>query len=108
LIFYRRVFFVYKRFLIANNLLTVVVVMWTLAFFFSIVFQCPDPRTLWTTFEWTRGKCVDNLKLYYALAISGFLTDLMILASPLPVIRQLQMPMETRIAAACILLLGAV
>lgn len=90
-----------------NNLLMVIIVGWAVSFFFAIVFQCRDPRTIWTTFEWERFECVQTLHIYYALAVSGFITDLLILASPLPVIRQLQMPLETRIAAACIFLLGA-
>jgi hypothetical protein len=51
---------------------------------------------------------VKTLPFYYAVSISGFITDLMILASPLPVIYRLQMPLKNRIAVACILLLGAV
>jgi hypothetical protein len=91
-----------------NNALTVIVVGWTVAFFFAILLQCRRPQTLWTTFEYARVNCVDPLPIYYALSISGFITDLMILASPLPIIRQLQMPLETRIAAAGVFLLGAV
>ncbi|KAH8641588.1 hypothetical protein IG631_04529 [Alternaria alternata] len=85
----------------------VVVVAWAVAFFFALLFQCRQPRTLWTTFEYARTECVDTQLLYYAVAISGFITDLMILASPLPVIYQLKMSLSKRIAVACLLLLGA-
>jgi hypothetical protein len=107
LCFYRRVFYVYPRFLVVNNILMVIIVVWAVSFFFTMLFQCHDPCTLWTTFEYDRTSCVDTLSFYYALASTGFITDLMILASPLPIIRQLKMPTETRIAAAFIMLLGA-
>jgi hypothetical protein len=91
-----------------NNVLMAVVVAWTASFFFATMFQCSDPHVMWSTFEYARVECVQSVPLYYSLAITGVLTDFAILASPLPVIRQLQMPREARIGTACILLLGAV
>jgi hypothetical protein len=108
LFFYRRIFYVYPRFLLANTVLIFIVGAWAVSFFFTTLFQCKSPNTLWTTFEFARVDCVDTLPFYYAVSISGFITDLAILISPLPVIHQLQMPLKNRIAIACILLLGAV
>ncbi|KNG48075.1 plasma membrane protein pth11-like protein [Stemphylium lycopersici] len=107
LCFYRRVFYVYPRFLIMNNILMCVITAWAISFFFTMVFQCRDPSTIWTTFEYARVNCVQTSKFYYALASTGFITDLMILVSPVPIIYQLKMALETRIAAIGILLLGA-
>ncbi|KAB2110183.1 hypothetical protein AG0111_0g987 [Alternaria gaisen] len=107
LCFYRRVFYVYPRFLFVNNILIVVIVAWAVSLF-VILLQCRDPRTLWTTFEHARVECVEPLPFYYAVSISGFITDIAILVSPIPVIYQLQMHWKTRAAAACILLLGAI
>lgn len=98
----------YPRFLFANNILIAVIAVWAVSLFFVILLQCRDPRTLWTSFEYARVECVEPLPFYYAVSISGFLTDIAILASPIPVICQLQMHWKTRIAATCILLLGAV
>ncbi|KAL6704157.1 hypothetical protein ACN47E_008717 [Coniothyrium glycines] len=108
LFFYRRIFYVYPRFLMVNTVLIVIVAGWAVSFFFATLFQCRTPKTLWTTFEFARHNCVDTLPFYYAVSITGFITDLAILVSPLPVIHQLQMPLKNRIAVACILLLGAV
>jgi hypothetical protein len=107
LCFYRRMFFVYKRFLIVNTALIVVVAAWAVALFFATLFQCKNPGTLWTG-DHTRPNCIKALPFYYASAITGFITDLLILGSPLPIIYQLQIPLKTRIAIAGILLLGAV
>ncbi|KAI0100068.1 hypothetical protein GGR51DRAFT_551725 [Nemania sp. FL0031] len=108
LFFYRRVFQVHPRFLVINTILIVLVISWATSFFFATVFQCRTPATLWTSFEYARVGCVDTLSFYYAVSITGFITDLLILTSPLPIIWNLQMPRKNRIAVACILLLGAV
>lgn len=107
LFFYRRIFHVYTKFLIVNTVLLLIVAGWAISFFFVTLFQCRTPNTLWTTFEFARHNCVDTLSFYYSVSITGFITDLAILISPLPVIHQLQMPLKNRIAIACILLLGA-
>ncbi|KAI0014796.1 hypothetical protein F4780DRAFT_788416 [Xylariomycetidae sp. FL0641] len=107
LCFYRRVFHVHGRFLIINSVLLVIVVAWAISFFFATVFQCKDPKTLWTSFEFARRNCVETISFYYATSITGFITDLMILVSPIPIIVKLQMPLKNRIALAGIFLLGA-
>ncbi|KAI3318833.1 hypothetical protein HD806DRAFT_511121 [Xylariaceae sp. AK1471] len=108
LCFYRRIFHVHSRFLVVNTVLIAIVVVWATAFFFTTVFQCRAPATLWRSFEYARVGCVETLPFYYATSITGFITDLLILVSPLPIIRKLQMPLKSRIAVSCILLLGAV
>ncbi|KAL7622169.1 hypothetical protein AAE478_007672 [Parahypoxylon ruwenzoriense] len=105
---YREIFYAYERFLVVNTILIVTVVAWAVSFFFATLFQCKNPATLWTTFEYARTNCVDTIPFYYAVSITGFITDLLILASPLPIIQKLQMPLKNRIAVAGILLLGAV
>lgn len=96
------------RFLIVNTILVVIVVSWAVAFFFATVLQCKDPITLWTTFEYARTDCVVTIYFYYAVLITGFITDLLILTSSLPIILRLQMPLKHRVVVAGILLLGAV
>ncbi|KAI0516711.1 hypothetical protein F5B22DRAFT_655869 [Xylaria bambusicola] len=108
LFFYRRIFHVHPRFLVVNTVLIVLVAAWATAFLFATIFQCKTPATLWHSFEYARIGCVQTLPFYYAVSISGFITDLLILVSPLPLIHTLQMPLKSRIAVSCILLLGAV
>ncbi|KAI1098861.1 hypothetical protein F4804DRAFT_323668 [Jackrogersella minutella] len=105
---YRKIFFIHERFLVVNTVLIVLVVAWAVSFFFATAFQCKDPVTLWTTFEYARTNCVNTISFYYAVSITGFITDLMILISPLPIIIRLQMPLKNKIAVAGILMLGAV
>lgn len=107
LCFYRRIFFINNLFLIWNTVLMVIVVLWAVSIFFTTVFQCRDPAMLWSTFEYERTNCVETIPFYYAVSISGFITDIMILASPLPIIYKLHLPLRNRIAIAGIFLLGA-
>ncbi|KAL9115723.1 MAG: hypothetical protein Q9227_000091 [Pyrenula ochraceoflavens] len=108
LFFYRRIFKVHPRFKIINQLLIILVIAWAVSFFFATAFQCDDPKTLWTTFEYARTNCIDTLPFYYSVSITGFITDLMILSSPIPIIWRLKTPLKNKIAVAGILLLGAV
>jgi hypothetical protein len=85
----------------------VMVVLWAVSFFFVTVFQCRDPAMLWSTFLYARTNCVETIPFYYAVSISGFITDIMILASPLPIIYRLQLPLTNRVAVAGTFLLGA-
>lgn len=108
LFLYRELFRIHRRFLMTNTIMIVIIIMWAISFFFATVFQCRNPVTLWTTFEYARTNCVDTISFYYAVSITGFITDIMILISPLPVIHKLRLPLKNRIAIACLLLLGAV
>ncbi|ERF71199.1 hypothetical protein EPUS_09496 [Endocarpon pusillum Z07020] len=108
LFFYRRIFSIHKRFELINTTLIVLIIAWAVSFFFATAFQCKDPVTFWTTFEYPRVNCVDAYSFYYSVSTTGFITDLMILSSPIPIIWQLQMPLKNKLAVACILLLGAV
>ena len=111
LCFYRRVFWVYPRFLFVNNVLIVVVAVWMVSFLFAMLFQCRHPQIIWTTFEYAPIRlveCVEQVPFYFSVSTSGFMLDFVILATPVPVIYQLQMHWKIRLAAVCILLLGAV
>ncbi|KZZ89200.1 hypothetical protein AAL_07848 [Moelleriella libera RCEF 2490] len=107
LFLYRRIFYMHQGFLTVNLVLMVVVAAWAISFIFVTVLQCKDPVTLWTSFEYARTNCVETVSFYYAVSITGFITDLMILVSPLPIIWTMQLPWEKRIGVAGVFLLGA-
>lgn len=89
ILLYRRVFT--KRtapvFNMISWLVLAVVVSWALAFFFSLVFMCgTDFSAYWTSTEVEKARCVDTNALHNAFAISDFLTDLLIVLLPLPMV----------------------
>lgn len=98
----------YPRFLFVNNILIVVIVAWAVSLFFVILLQCRDPERSGQLSNTLGSNVSSRCLFYYAVSISGFITDIAILVSPIPVIYQLQMHWKTRTAAARILLLGAV
>lgn len=103
---YRRLFHIHPRFMIVNAVFMGIVVAWAISFFFVTAFQCKDPSSLWAMFEYQRVHCVQTVSFYYAVSITGFVTDLMILISPIPLILKLHLPWGKRIAVAFILQLG--
>jgi hypothetical protein len=105
LCFYRRIFDVYTQFLIVNTILMVIVIIWAFGFFFGTVFQCRN--LTWTPEMYAQKGCVNHQLFFNALFISGFLTDLATIVSPLPVIAQLRLPLKNRVAVAFVFLLGA-
>lgn len=86
---YRRIFT--KRtapvFNIVSWVALAVVVSWAIAFFFSLVFICgTDFSAYWTSTAVEKERCVDTNMLHNAFAISDFLTDLIIILLPLPMV----------------------
>lgn len=90
LLFYRRIF-CNKSSVTAFNVITrvwiVVVVMWTIAFFFALIFPC-DLRfyAMWSDGENLLTKCINTIKLEEGFVASDFITDIVTLAMPLPMV----------------------
>lgn len=87
LLFYRRIF-CNKSTVTAFNVITrvwiVVVLMWTIAFFFALIFPC-DLRfyAMWSDSENLLTKCINTIKLEEGFVASDFITDIVTLAMPL-------------------------
>ena len=77
-----------------------IVVAWTVAFFFAQMFACGVHFDyLWTTFpnQLNHGQCVKTLIMQNAFAISDFITDLIVLVFPLPLVRLINPPDHCRV-----------
>ncbi|KAJ8065330.1 hypothetical protein OCU04_006020 [Sclerotinia nivalis] len=80
---------------------------WGISFFFATVFECFPVHDVWSTLYGQPRSCYDYLPMFFATAISNFIIDVMILATPLPIIWKLQMPVQQKVAVSGIFLLGA-
>ena len=87
--FYRRIFCTSKtsRRTTLINIVAGVIVMWTLGFFFAVLFSC---RTNWYA-HWgsvldRNSKCVKTKPLLTGYATSDFLMDAFILILPIPMV----------------------
>ncbi|KAI1452858.1 hypothetical protein F4805DRAFT_470518 [Annulohypoxylon moriforme] len=104
LIFYMNIFYG-KPFKIASQVVLGIVVSWTVAFFFANLFTCYPITPFIEAFY--HNKCVDGLALWYGMAISDILIDVIILVMPIPMVFQLQLPLKQKLGVLVMFLLGA-
>lgn len=88
--FFRRIFVTGKpksRFAIISLMVITVVILWVAAFFLWFLLSCGNNfAARWTTIRTLHAVCVTDIKSDLALAISDFLTDVMIMALPVPMV----------------------
>ena len=87
LFFYRRVFVTGAKkrdnFDILTSLAIVIVACWTIAYLFTNIFVCKGHwAAIWTNLETLTTQCVKTSTMLLSLAISDFLTDLMVILLP--------------------------
>ncbi|ESZ99267.1 hypothetical protein SBOR_0308 [Sclerotinia borealis F-4128] len=108
--FYRRVFSrnAAPRFNIVTWFMICIIIIWTLSFFFSILFICgTDFSAYWTSTIVEKAHCVDTDKLHNAFAISDVVTDFVIISLPVPMIFGLHLTVARKIGILAIFSLGA-
>ncbi|KAB8290714.1 hypothetical protein EYC80_008353 [Monilinia laxa] len=87
----------------------VLVGLWNLAFWFSFIFACRGHFSAWwgSTIDLI-SQCVATFNLLYALSITDFVTDAIVLLIPLPLLWKLRLPTKRKIAVSLVFLLGSV
>ncbi|KAI1408869.1 hypothetical protein F5Y13DRAFT_171472 [Hypoxylon sp. FL1857] len=112
LFFYRRIFSVNKRTDIFLIGMIVLVALWTVGFFFTVVFECGT--NFWailspqSTVKNLTTHCIKTMDLAFSFGISDFVTDVIIICIPVPLIWRLSFSTAKKIATSAIFLLGAV
>ena len=115
LLFYRVVFvydkwrFFDPRNLIINSMIGIVI-LWDLGFSLTLLSACrADFRAHWstTTTKELTAKCINTFLMMWALSISDFITDLIILLIPLPMIWKLRLPMSRKIGVSIVFFFGS-
>lgn len=67
-----------------------VVVIWTLGFFFAILFRCGTQFwALWAPLKFLLANCYGSTPMFQAFCISDVITDVLILAMPIYWVRDL-------------------
>lgn len=74
-----------------------IIVIWTIAFFFANMLQCYPISENWTGLGGSAGTCIDENMMYVGQAFSDAITDLIILAMPIPCICALQLPAKQKV-----------
>ncbi|KAI0376105.1 hypothetical protein F5Y04DRAFT_267193 [Hypomontagnella monticulosa] len=105
LCFYCRIFSPVKRLLYTSWGFGIFIVAYDLALIFVAAFQCIPLSSMWTGVP---GKCYNTVPPFTTLGIVNVVTDVGILALPIPHILQLRLTVTQRIQLCGIFLLGGV
>lgn len=81
-----------------------VVVMWWIAIQFTVIFECKPIDYTWAPKG--EGHCVSLDKFFLGQAIPNIITDMVLLAIPIPMIWKLQLPRSQKVALSATFLLG--
>ncbi|OTB18131.1 hypothetical protein K445DRAFT_19695 [Daldinia sp. EC12] len=110
LLFYKRVFVIQKQSGI-NTLLKAFIVFtvaWIIAFFFAMFFKCGrDLWALWDSQVEFQAHCSSNSNLILSLCITDFITDVLIISIPIPLVLRLQLSPSKKLGVCLVFLLGA-
>ena len=99
LFFYRRIFFIRKSFLIANNVLIVFIIIWGTTFLFMEAFSCGSDSN-------HGHPCAQQEWLALWFAITDVLGDIAVLTLPYPCIRKMQKSRRDKVGLVAIFALG--
>ena len=106
LFFFRRIFLVQKRFRWYNDFLIILILLWALAYFLAEIFVCGgNPSALWNPAAGP-ATCVNQTWLNFTFAITDVIGDILVVVTPYPCIRKLNMRRREKLAIALIFLLG--
>ncbi|KAL9116916.1 MAG: hypothetical protein Q9187_006554 [Circinaria calcarea] len=107
LFFYRRIFRG-STFSAITWTTIILVAIWGISFFFSILFECTPIHSSLVMPPGTPGlRCIDQRANFWALSISDVLVDFIILAIPFPFVWNLQMSTRHKCGVSGMFLLGA-
>lgn len=82
LFFYRRIFST-RTFKLVNTCLMATVVVWSISFFVAYLFRCgTNFWALWAPLQYLLDYCYDSTPMFYTLAITDVVTDVLILSLP--------------------------
>ncbi|PQE28267.1 plasma membrane Pth11 protein [Rutstroemia sp. NJR-2017a WRK4] len=108
--FYRRSFSVHaaSRFNVVTWIAALLILLWTLSFFFSLVFICGvNFSAYWASTVIEKEYCTDTSLLHNAFAVSDVLTDVGVLSLPVPMIFGLRLTFERKVGILAVFGLGA-
>lgn len=106
--FYRRVFRG-QTFDFYSKTMIALVGVWITAFFLATLFECGTRvQYMWTDILDVSTQCTNSVMYHNAYAISDLITEVMILAMPIPIIWRLQMSLSQKLAVSIVFALGFV
>lgn len=104
LLFYRSIFST-PKFRRTVDILCIILLLWTIAFFSATLFQAWPISYNWNGYQ--RGHTINEISMYLGLACSELVLDVIALALPWTVIWRLQMKTSRKLWILAIFMLGA-
>jgi hypothetical protein len=101
---YRRVFTISRGFNRALIIVGLIVLGWMISVTIAQIFTCAPIEGAWDPMK--AKHCIDQKKFYYGNAISNVITDVMLLAMPLPIVWKLNMSIKKKINVTLVFILG--
>ncbi|RLL97479.1 hypothetical protein CFD26_106816 [Aspergillus turcosus] len=98
--------FVHRWFLTTCWVWIAIVVSFTVGTVFSSIFQCTPVQWAFDKSLPGRGTCINMTAFWYANAAFNILSDLVLIALPVPVVLKLQLPRKSKVAICGIFGLG--
>ncbi|EAW13620.1 putative plasma membrane protein Pth11-like [Aspergillus clavatus NRRL 1] len=98
--------FVHRWFLLICWVWIGIIVSFTLGTVFSSIFQCTPVQWAFDKSIPGGGKCINMTAFWYANATFNILSDLVLIALPIPVVIKLQLPHKSKIALCGIFAVG--
>ncbi|KAI0006816.1 hypothetical protein F4779DRAFT_549012 [Xylariaceae sp. FL0662B] len=108
LLFYRRIFSVWKSFRVVNDILIALIIAWSASFCIAMLFICgTDFELLWRLDpQPARDNCNRRGLQLFAFAITSVITDILVIGLPFFFIGRLHMQTRKKWAAAVVFALG--
>ncbi|KAI4862150.1 hypothetical protein F4820DRAFT_36600 [Hypoxylon rubiginosum] len=109
LFFYMRVFAIQKQSAIYKTLVgfITVVVLWAVTFVFATLFECGrDFRSIWGSQSEFQKQCTNTKNFVLILCITDFVSDILIIAIPVPLVLRLNLSTSKKIGVCSMFLLG--
>ena len=106
ILLYRRIF-ISSFFQVWSSTVCGLIILWLISFTFAFGFQCgTDASRLWRSTKDSTSYCIHTTPISMAFAVSDLVTDLLVLAIPIPFVLRLQKSMGERLQICGIFLLG--
>lgn len=94
-----------KRFRLACWLIMGFIIASGIWAIFSAIFNCIPVHSFWDI-SYVGGHCMDKKFMWFFTASLNLLTDIILVAMPMPVLKSLQLPKKQKIGLMCIFGLG--
>jgi hypothetical protein len=75
--------------------------------FFSLLFACKPVAASWDPLLLATAVCINRGGIYIAQAVIGIVTDVLLLALPIPTVLKLQMPNKQKFGLVGIFAIGS-